>query len=131
MLHLLQFYLAIIIWKRAGGINFNDHFFLPTYEVIYLIAKPDFRLIPGMNSLTDIWEIRQEPNQKHPAPFPLEIPERCIRASDPKIVLDPFVGSGTTAVAAKKHGVDYIGIDKSEKYCEIARNRLRRMLNVF
>jgi modification methylase len=122
----------IIIWDRKAGFLFNKMFFLPTYEVIYLIAKPDFRLTNYGMKMRDVWQIlRSRDRFGHPVPFPMEIPERCIRASDPKIVLDPFVGSGTTAVAAKKYGADYIGIDKSEKYCEIARNRLRRMLNVF
>ena len=40
------------------------------------------------------------------------------------LVLDPFCGSGTTCVAAKREGFDYIGIDISEEYCEIARRRV-------
>src|SRR5665213_689148 len=57
----------IIIWRRKGGINFNPGYFLPTYEVIYLIAKPKFKLIPKASALGDIWEIGQELNNKHPA----------------------------------------------------------------
>jgi hypothetical protein len=41
----------IIIWQRAGGLNFNPGYFLPTYEVIYLICKPDFKLAPGANAI--------------------------------------------------------------------------------
>src|SRR3954463_6619258 len=44
----------IIIWKRKGGINFNKGYFLPTYEVIYIIAKPKFRLASKANSLGEI-----------------------------------------------------------------------------
>jgi len=40
----------IIIWRRKGGINFNPGYFLPTYEVIYLITKPDFKLAPKANA---------------------------------------------------------------------------------
>lgn len=40
----------IIIWRRKGGINFNPGYFLPTYEVIYLIAKPNFKLAPKANA---------------------------------------------------------------------------------
>jgi len=39
----------VIIWRRKGDINFNPGYFLPTYEVIYLIAKPDFKLAPNAN----------------------------------------------------------------------------------
>jgi site-specific DNA-methyltransferase (adenine-specific) len=59
----------IIIWKRKGGINFNPGYFLPTYEVIYLICKPHFKLAPGGNKQSDVWEIPQDKNNPHPAPF--------------------------------------------------------------
>ena len=115
----------IIIWKRKGGINFNKGYFLPTYEVIYLIAKKDFILAKGANSFGDIWEFGQEMNNEHPAPFPVDLIERIILSSNGKIVFDPFMGSGTTAVAAKKLGRDYLGIELSPEYCEMARKRLR------
>jgi modification methylase len=63
----------IIIWQRKGGINFNPGYFLPTYEVIYLIAKPDFKLAPKANAHGDIWEFAQEMNNPHPAPFPVHL----------------------------------------------------------
>lgn len=114
----------IIIWKRSGGINFNPGYFLPTYEVIYIIAKPDFRLLSGANANGDVWEIGQERNNAHPAPFPLALAERVISSTGAMVVLDPFVGSGTTALAAKKLGRQYIGIDHSAEYIEMAAVRL-------
>ena len=59
----------IIIWRRKGGINFNPGFFLPTYEIIYLIPKPDFKLAPKANAYGDVWEFTQEMNNPHPALF--------------------------------------------------------------
>jgi site-specific DNA-methyltransferase (adenine-specific) len=115
----------IIIWKRSGGINFNDNYFLPTYEVIYLIAKKGFKLMPRANALTDVWEVRQEAKNEHPAPFPLELPLRCIKSTDAKVILDPFMGSGTTALAARQLGRSYIGCDNSEQYVAMAEERLR------
>jgi site-specific DNA-methyltransferase (adenine-specific) len=114
----------IIIWKRAGGINFNKGYFLPTYEVIYLIAKPKFVLTLKANALTDVWEFKQEMNNGHPAPFPLDLPLRCIGASPGEVVLDPFLGSGTTAVAALQLGRTFIGFEKSQVYCDLARARI-------
>lgn len=114
----------IIIWKRDGGINFNAGYFLPTYEVIYLIAKPQFKLAPKANALGDVWHIPQETKNPHPAPFPVELAQRCIEATKGRIVLDPFMGSGTMALAAINAKRDWIGIDIAEDYCKLARERI-------
>lgn len=114
----------IIIWKRAGGINFNPGYFLPTYEVIYMICKDDFRLAPGANKMGDVWEIPQAKGNGHPAPFPIELAKRCIQASPDGVVLDPFMGSGTTAIAALAEKRAWIGIEISSEYCKMADKRL-------
>jgi modification methylase len=114
----------IIIWQRKGGINFNRGYFLPTYEVIYLIAKPKFKLAEKANKFGDVWQFTQEMNNPHPAPFPLDLIERIISSTNAKLILDPFIGSGTTAVAAKNLGRDFIGIDKSPEYCLMSQLRL-------
>jgi|JI8StandDraft_1071087.scaffolds.fasta_scaffold01202_6 DNA modification methylase len=66
--------------------------------------------------------------RKHPAPFPDKIPTDFISCFCPKdgIVLDPFVGSGSTAVAAKRLGRKYIGFDVSREYCDIAEARIHQ-----
>lgn len=114
----------IIIWKRKGGINFNAGYFLPTYEVIYLIAKPDFKLAPKANALGDVWEIKQEKNNSHPAPFPVELADRIITSSYAKTILDPFMGSGTTAIAALMNKRQYLGIELSPDYVAMAEERI-------
>jgi len=114
----------IIIWRRAGGINFNPGYFLPTYEVIYLIAKKNFRLAPKSNSYGDVWEFRQEMNNIHPAPYPLALITRIISSTNAHIILDPFMGSGTTGVAAKQLGRDFVGIELSPDYCRLAEERI-------
>lgn len=115
----------IIIWKRAGGFNFNPGYFVPSYEVIYLIVKPKFKLAPKKNGYTDVWEFPQEMKNKHPAPFPLALPFRCIESTTAQVILDPFSGSGTTAVAAKQLERKFIGIDISPEYCQAARERIK------
>ena len=115
----------IIIWRRKGGINFNAGYFLPTYEVIYLIAKPKFKLAKGANSYGDIWEFTQEMNNTHPAPFPVKLIERIVGSTTAKIVLDPFMGSGTTAIAAENLGRDYVGIEISPSYAKDAELRVK------
>lgn len=114
----------IIIWQRNGGINFNPGYFLPTYEVIYLICKPKFKLAPKANAQGDIWRISQERNNAHPAPFPVELAQQCIQSTHASIVLDPFMGSGTTAIAAQRAERDWIGIEISEEYCKLALQRI-------
>ena len=60
----------IIIWQRSGGINFNPGYFLPNYEVIYLLCKPRFKLAPKANAIGSVWRIHQETGNPHPAPLP-------------------------------------------------------------
>ncbi len=66
-------------------------------------------------------------NRNHSATFPSTLPEWFIKlfTVENDLVLDPFVGSGTTAIVAKRMGRHYIGIDTKEEYCEMARNELR------
>jgi len=115
----------IIIWKRAGGINFNPGYFLPTYEVIYMICKDDFKLAPKASAHGDVWQIPQDGNNPHPASFPVELAQRCIQSTNARIILDPFLGSGTTAIAAEGCKRNWIGIDISSDYCKMARERIQ------
>ncbi len=119
----------IIIWRRKGGINFNPGYFLPTYEVIYIIPKPDFKLVPKANAFGDVWEFTQEMNNEHPAPFPVALIDRIISSTNAKLILDPFSGSGTTAVVALGLKRNYIGIELSPDYCEMSEKRIQRNKN--
>lgn len=83
-----------------------------------------------MEATTDVWEIPPESATRvgHPAPFPVELPERLIHLYTyyGDLVLDPFMGSGTTAVAAIRTGRHYVGYDTDQAYVELARARARR-----
>jgi site-specific DNA-methyltransferase (adenine-specific) len=114
----------IIIWHRSGGINFNPGYFLPNYEVIYLIAKKEFTLAPKANALGCVWRIAQQTGTPHPAPSPPELARNCLAAIDEGPVLDPFIGSGTTGLVAAERGLDWIGIDISADYLDIAAQRI-------
>ena len=116
----------IIIWHRKGGINFNPGYFLPTYEVIYLIAKPKFRLAPKAGGEGDVWSFMQEVKNTHPAPFPVALIDRVIASTTASVVLDPFMGSGTTAISAINNRRNYIGIDLSPEYCTDAEQRIEQ-----
>lgn len=121
----------IIIWQHDGEINFSPGCFLPTYEVIYLICNPDFRLAPKANALGDVWHIPQEDSNLHPAPFPMELALRCIQATTAQIVCDPYMGSGTTAIAAEASGRKWVGMDISKDYSKLARERIRAARKLF
>jgi site-specific DNA-methyltransferase (adenine-specific) len=114
----------IIIWKRKGGFNFNPGYFLPTYEVIYLIAKPGFRLVPKANGFGDVWEFTQEMRNPHPAAFPVDLIDRIVQSTTAQTILDPFIGSGTTAISALNFGRNFVGIEISPEYCALARERI-------
>ncbi len=84
-----------------------------------------------MAATLDVWDIPPESAKRvrHPAPFPVELPERLIRlytyAGD--LVVDPFMGSGSTLVAAAKVGRRYVGYDLDPAYVQIARSRVREV----
>lgn len=112
----------IIIWDRGSGFCRNATHYVPTHEWIMLLAKPAFRL--NTRSVDDVWRIPFETGGEHPAPFPLALATRAIGSTDAQLVLDPFMGSGTTLRAAKDLGRKAIGIEISERYCEIAAKRM-------
>jgi len=81
-----------------------------------------------MAATIDVWDIPPESARRvgHPAPFPVELPERLVHLYTYKddLVLDPFMGSGTTLVAAAKLGRRYVGCDLDPDYVAIARERV-------
>lgn len=115
----------IVIWERAGGINFSPSFYLPTHEWIVIFAKPNFRLkSKGASGIKDIWKVNQERNNAHPAPFPVDLPKMAIESTNCKTIFDPFMGSGTTGVAAIELGRNFIGTELSPEYFAIAKQRI-------
>ena len=81
-----------------------------------------------LSATTDLWELAPESAQRvgHPAPFPVELPQRLIElyTYEDDLVLDPFAGSGSTAVAAVRTGRHYIGFDTEASYVAAARSRV-------
>lgn len=125
-----------IIWDRLIAANMRGWRFWQVDERIYWLYKPIGNHLIGKEieakhaKFSSIWRMKPEPrNENHPAPFPLALPLRAIYSvleRKGKIVLDPFAGTGTTLVAARILGHNYIGIDVSEDYAQIARSRLRK-----
>lgn len=115
----------IIVWDRGSGMNFAPTHYCPQHEWVVVIAGPSFRLAEGGSGAGDVWRFPPERGVvDHPAPFPLQLPATAIRTTGARTVVDPFMGSGTTLRAAKDAGIRGIGIELSERYCEIAARRL-------
>ncbi|MGI6037132.1 MAG: DNA-methyltransferase [Limnochordia bacterium] len=91
------------------------------------IEKEEF-----MAATLSVWEIPPESAKKvgHPAPFPVDLASRVIKlfSYQSDVILDPFCGSGTTCVAAKLAGRDYVGYDISLEYCQLAEERLAQVI---
>jgi len=87
------------------------------------ISKEQF-----MEGCSGVWKIKPQTSQFTKANFPLTLPAMCINllSFEGDIVLDPFVGSGTTAVVAKSLGRNFVGIEISKEYCKIAKDRLKQ-----
>ena len=87
------------------------------------IGKEDF-----LEWTKSVWQFPAESAKrvKHPAPFPVELPARCIQlyTYSNDVVLDPFMGSGTTAVAAQEAGRSWVGYDISPEYVALGYERL-------
>ena len=81
---------------------------------------------------SNIWEIAVSQNKTiHPAVFPYEIPYRHIKSwtNEGDVVLDPFMGSGTTGLAALDLGRKFIGIEMNKEYFELSKQRLEEKVN--
>ena len=119
-------------WQSAANPSLRD-----VHEYILVFSKGNLNRKRGKDTIRkedflewtkSIWKMNTESAKrvKHPAPFPEELPHRLINlySFENDIVLDPFMGSGTTAVAAMKNKRRFVGYDVSEEYIKIANNRI-------
>lgn len=125
-------------WKSAANPILRD-----IHEYILVFSKGDYKSEKGKkeNSITkdqfmewtkSIWTMNAESARRigHPAPFPEELPFRLIQLYSFKgdIILDPFMGSGTTAVSAIKSERKFVGYDISQDYIKLAEKRVKPYL---
>ena len=109
--------------KYSAGIPGQAHQHLNDYRPNGY-AEED---IPLLRNKRDVWQINSVPYKgAHFAAYPPKLVETCLLAGCPQdgIVLDPFLGSGTTAAVAKQMGRHYIGIELNPDYCELAKQRV-------
>ncbi|MEM0466857.1 MAG: site-specific DNA-methyltransferase [Candidatus Thermoplasmatota archaeon] len=95
-------------------------------------GKPTMERDEFLELTKSVWTFGAESAQKvgHPAPFPVELPKNCIKlyTFENDVVLDPFMGSGTTAVAALLLNRHFVGYDTEEEYVKIAEKRIQEVL---
>lgn len=120
-----------IVWNRKNSPNIRKDVLLPCTERIYWITKgkPKFykeRLPEEYRS--EVWDIIAK-KSKHPAPFPEELVYNCMISTTDEndVVLDPFLGSGTTPFVAKQYGRRYIGFEISDEYIKMSNERLEQI----
>jgi site-specific DNA-methyltransferase (adenine-specific) len=120
-------------WRSAKNPTLRD-----VHEYVLVASKGSYsRTRAGENSIskdeflaatTSVWSIQPASARRlgHPAPFPVELPRRLIElyTFEGDLVLDPFIGSGSTAVAAVETRRHFIGYDNQPEYLEIARRRV-------
>tara|TARA_B100001094_G_scaffold33343_1_gene27702 strand:- start:38 stop:868 length:831 start_codon:yes stop_codon:yes gene_type:complete len=137
-----------IIWQKSKGANANfawgswlsasNPVIRDIHEYCLVFSKDGMsKGIKGkstlekeefMDSTLSIWNINPARAKKigHPAPFPEELVKRFINlySYEKDLILDPFIGSGTTAIAAKNLNRNYIGYEINENYCDLANKRI-------
>jgi site-specific DNA-methyltransferase (adenine-specific) len=147
-------YHSTIVWnegnisrRTAWGswMSASAPYVIAPIELIVVLYKQEWKKnrLDGQNDITrqefldwtnGLWTFQGESKKRigHPAPFPLELPRRCIKLFSflGDTVLDPFLGSGTTLLAAEKNERKSIGIEIDESYCRIAKDRLIREAHI-
>jgi site-specific DNA-methyltransferase (adenine-specific) len=121
-------------WRNAKSPRLRD---IHEYLLVFAkqsfsrpdIGKTDISPTEFMDATLSVWNIQAESaiRVRHPAPFPIQLAERVIELYSYKddVVLDPFVGSGTTCVAAENKNRHYVGFDISREYCDLAELRIK------
>lgn len=107
----------VLVFSKAG------------YSRPLLGRKPTITRQQFLDYTKSVWSIAAESARRvgHPAPFPVELPFRCIQlyTAENDVVLDPFMGVGSTALAAHKSKRRFVGYEIDSRYCEIANRRLK------
>ena len=116
---------SLLVWDKDWIGPGGTRGLRPQYELIALFVQPTFAL--ANRSLPDVWRHKWMTTigvTDHRAEKPAPLVEKLIRESGGLLVLDPFMGSGTTLVAAKNLGRRAIGVEAEERHCESAAKRL-------
>ena len=144
-------YHSTIIWnegnisrRTAWGswLSASAPYVIAPVELIIILYKKQWKKINKNHSditkeefikwTNGLWTFNGESKKRigHPAPFPVELPKRCMKLFSYKddVILDPFLGSGTTLISCLQEKRKGIGVDFDKDYCELAKGRLKSTL---
>lgn len=126
----------LIIWDRRNSPNIRNDILVPSTEHIYWFCKKKpkvFRDAVDPIYRGEVWIIPPERQKQHPAPFPEQLVRNCLSLTTDEndLVVDPFLGSGTTAVVARQMNRQWIGFEIDSNYTKIVENRLNEGLSKF
>lgn len=126
---------AELVWEYgwvSGGRTKTNHFY-PTHNTIHFLGEKNFNFDSKNGSIIKRSSGFSSPRQcsfakktGHPHEKPLALMEYLVQRSMAKTIIDPFMGSGTTGVAAKKSNADFTGIEINSLYFKIAENRIKK-----
>lgn len=112
-----------LVWDKRAATVVNDHSDCElAWSNVSGTARVFYHIWDGFRRGSETGIPRVHPTQK-----PICLMEWCIAKTKAETILDPFCGSGTTLVAAKKLGRHFLGFEISPEYCQVARNRLARI----
>lgn len=122
-------------WKSASA----PYVIAPVEMIVVFYKKQWKKLNKGVSTIerdefiewtNGVWKFNGESKKRigHPAPFPLELPKRCIKlfSYEKNVILDPFLGSGSTLIASQQNNRFGIGFDIDETYCKLAVDRITK-----
>jgi len=118
----------VVIINLKSTANVDKRRFFPVYELLFVLNKDKKSKLNNEQCFTDVWEMKKVSRKisGHPATFHIELPSRCIMASTKEgdVILDPYIGSGTTALACKSLDRNFIGFETDDTYCDLGQKRL-------
>ena len=119
----------LIIWDRRSSPNIRNDVLVPCTEHIYWLSKKKPRVYRDQVDTkyrSEVWVISADKQGQHPAPFPPQLVENCVllTTQENDLIVDPFLGSGTTGVVCQSHNRQWIGYEIDPHYVSICEDRL-------
>jgi site-specific DNA-methyltransferase (adenine-specific) len=121
-------HLQTVVIDARSGANVNKCRFFPVHEYIYVLGERPGLHLNNAACLPSVWQLPQVNRRDagHPASFHVALPKRCMAACPGEVFLDPFMGSGSSGVAASELNRTFIGIELSPSYFDIACKRIEQ-----